>query len=250
MTDIEQKVEPKKSTIFKPTYKIPSPELRFSPYAYAKMVFMRDMSNNEVGGFGITYPEDPLLVEDFILVPQEVGPASVEFNDIGVADFIERMMEFNIPPLQCMRIWIHTHPGSMNTPSSTDEATFFRVFGKCDWAIMFILAQNDKTFCALQHNIIPASRVNINTSIDFATPFIGSNQEEWVKEYTSMVKETKIFVSTSYPITSRKVLTKAEQEERKNLLNKVFDDYGAYGGIGEISDDEWFLKYGGTYGQI
>ena len=249
--ETEKKKDPIKVTYSQPKFNIPSPRLRFSAYAYAKMVFMRDMSNNEVGGFGITYPEDPLLVEDFILVPQEVSSASVEFDDTGVADFVERMMEFNIPPAQCMRIWIHTHPGSMNSPSTTDEVTFFNVFSKCDWAIMFILAQNDKTFCALQHNTIPACRINIETGVDFSAPFIGSNQEEWLTEYTTMVKECKILAPASYPI-KRRGESKEDEARRAAILEKYDDEFGKLDCIGEIVDEEWLLGrgYGGHYGSL
>ena len=44
------------------------PVLRFSPTAWAKLLFMRDMTDNEVGGFGITQADDLLFVADFVLV--------------------------------------------------------------------------------------------------------------------------------------------------------------------------------------
>lgn len=40
-----------------------SPILRFSPYAWAKLLFLRDRGPTEVGGFGIASPEDLLLVK-------------------------------------------------------------------------------------------------------------------------------------------------------------------------------------------
>ena len=44
------------------------PALRFSPYAWAKLLYLRDRGDTEVGGFGISCPEDLLLVEDVRLV--------------------------------------------------------------------------------------------------------------------------------------------------------------------------------------
>ena len=44
------------------------PSLRFSPTAWAKLVFLRDITDNEVGGFGITEADDLLFVTDFALV--------------------------------------------------------------------------------------------------------------------------------------------------------------------------------------
>jgi hypothetical protein len=38
------------------------PVLRFSPTAWTKLVYFRDKSENEVGGFGITRPGDLLCI--------------------------------------------------------------------------------------------------------------------------------------------------------------------------------------------
>ena len=45
--------------------------LRFSPTAWAKLLYFRDKSDNEVGGFGISDPEDLLFVKEFVAVKQE-----------------------------------------------------------------------------------------------------------------------------------------------------------------------------------
>ena len=59
--------------------------LRFSPTAWAKLLYFRDKSNNEVGGFGITEPDDLLYVTDFLTVKQKVSGVSVSFDDEAVA---------------------------------------------------------------------------------------------------------------------------------------------------------------------
>src|SRR4051812_35743192 len=41
-----------------------SKRLRFSPTAWAKLLFLRDIGDTEVGGFGITPADDLLFVED------------------------------------------------------------------------------------------------------------------------------------------------------------------------------------------
>src|SRR5947209_14095353 len=46
---------------------------------------------------------------------------------------------------QFARLFMHTHPGNSPQPSATDEETFARVFGRCDWAVMFILARDRKS---------------------------------------------------------------------------------------------------------
>ena len=41
------------------------PVLRFSPTAWAKLLFFRDRGDCEIGGFGITGADDLLRIEDF-----------------------------------------------------------------------------------------------------------------------------------------------------------------------------------------
>ena len=63
--------------------------LRFSPTAWAKLLYFRDKSDNEVGGFGITEPDDLLFVKEFVTVKQEVTPVSVKFDDEAVGNHFE-----------------------------------------------------------------------------------------------------------------------------------------------------------------
>ena len=51
--------------------KPPGPSLRFSPLAWAKLLFLRDFGDTEVGGFGIASDNDLLLIEDVQLVGQQ-----------------------------------------------------------------------------------------------------------------------------------------------------------------------------------
>ncbi len=45
-----------------------TPALRFSPTAWAKLLFLRDYGDTEVGGFGISASHDLLLINDIQLV--------------------------------------------------------------------------------------------------------------------------------------------------------------------------------------
>ena len=116
------------------------PSLRFTPYTWAKLLFLRDAGPTEVGGFGISAADDLLLIEDIQLVRQCCTRTSVVFDDAAVADHFDACVDAGLPPERFARIWIHTHPGSSPEPSHTDEQTFARVFGGCDWAVMAILA--------------------------------------------------------------------------------------------------------------
>ena len=167
-------------------------ELRFTPYAWAKMLYMRDKTRNEVGAFGITDEHDLLLVRDIVLPKQTVGPASVKFDDESVADFFEDQVEAGRRPDQFARIWIHTHPGMSCTPSGVDEATFKDVFGSCDWSAMVIIGTNDDVYCRLVMDSGPIRRCVLPTDIDYTTTFDGTNEESWKEEYEGNV-ETQVF---------------------------------------------------------
>jgi proteasome lid subunit RPN8/RPN11 len=165
-------------------------KLRFSPTAWAKFLFMRDVGNTEVGGFAITMPDDLLYVDDFVLPKQECGMASVEFDNESVADLVDDMIDEGLRPEQFLRIWIHTHPSMSASPSKTDEDTFERVFGKCDWAIMAIISSNGDKYCRLQINAGPMpGSIEIPIEVDYESyDFPASDSGKWEKEYKEKVE--------------------------------------------------------------
>ena len=155
------------------------------------------MTNNEVGGFGITEADDLLFVTDFILVKQKVTAISISFEDDSVADFFDDQVEAGRKPEQFARIWLHTHPGNSPEPSITDENTFTRVFGICDWAIMFIIAQDKSTYVRLRFNAGPGGEIKIPVCIDYNCEFDAADFEIWQQQYLANVIEDKIFKLTS-----------------------------------------------------
>ena len=177
----------------------PPAPLRFTPYAWAKLLFLRDAGDAEVGGFGISSVEDLLLVEDICLVAQTCSVASVKFDDSEVADFFDRQVDMGRLPEEFGRIWIHTHPGDSPTPSSTDETTFARCFGRADWSVMFILACGGKTYARLQLSVGPGADVLLPVEVDFGCTFDGTDPESWQAEYEALVTEERVFVPQKEP---------------------------------------------------
>jgi len=161
--------------------------LRFSPTAWAKLLFFRDRGNSEIGGFGVTARSDLLFVQEFATVRQEDSMASIAFDDEAVADFFEQQVEAGRRPDRFARIWLHTHPGDSPRPSTTDEETFERVFGHCDWAVMFVLAASGKTYARLRFNVGPGGSVQIPVEIDFDCEFGPSDREAWEAEYKANI---------------------------------------------------------------
>jgi hypothetical protein len=86
------------------------------------------------------------------------------------------------------RIWVHTHPGSSPQPSNTDEATFERVFGGSDWAVMFILACGGQCYARLRYNVGPGADMELPVQVEYSRPFEGSNLELWSEEYLANVQ--------------------------------------------------------------
>lgn len=162
--------------------------LRFSPTAWAKLVYLRDAGPSEIGGFAITPTEDPMLIADIRLVKQRCSVASVEFDDEAVADFFDDQIDAGLRPNQFARIWVHTHPGECPLPSWLDEETFARVFQKPDWAIMFILARGGNTYARVRYNTGPCAESLLNVNVDYTRPFTGSDVSAWHQEYTTCVQ--------------------------------------------------------------
>ena len=136
----------------------------------------------------MTTPDDLLKVVDFVTVKQQVTMASVSFDDQAVADFFDTQVDAGRKPEQFARIWLHTHPGDCPQPSSTDEETFARVFGACQWAVMFVLARGGKSYARLRFNVGPGGHMPLPVDVDFAGPFGPSQREAWEAEYKANIE--------------------------------------------------------------
>jgi len=186
--NLKQAKQSSSSQVEKNSERTRRPALKFSPTAWAKLLYFRDKSDNEVSGFGITEPDDLLCVRDFITVKQEVTPVSVKFDDEAVADLFENQVDLGRRSEQFARIWLHSHPGDSPEPSIIDKETFERVFGGCQWAVMFILARNNHTYAKLSFNVRPGGYVLIPTAIDYSHEFGPSSRKEWDAKYSANIQ--------------------------------------------------------------
>ena len=144
------------------------PVLTFAPLAWLKLQFFCQVGTTEIGGFGISAARDLLYVRDFITVLQHVTPVTVCFDDAAVADHFDACVDRGINPSRCGRIWLHTHPGDSVTPSGTDEETFARVFGACDWSVMFILGRTGHTYAHLAFSAGPGGQILLPVQVDWS----------------------------------------------------------------------------------
>ncbi|MDB5385325.1 MAG: hypothetical protein JWM11_971 [Planctomycetaceae bacterium] len=152
------------------------------------MLFLRDVGSTEVGGFGLTNPQDLLFVEDFVMVQQVCSAVTVAFDDDSVAEFFDQQIDAGRRPETFGRVWIHSHPGTSAEPSNVDEETFARVFGRSDWAVMAILARGGQTYARLQYHVGPGGSLQIPVAVDWSQPFEATDWTAWQQEYVDNVR--------------------------------------------------------------
>ena len=244
----QKELPTKKSSRLREYERPAKPVLRFSPTAWAKLIFFRDRGDTEISGFGITEPDDLLYVTDFVTIKQDATVASISLDDEAVANFFETQVDAGRKPEQFFRIWLHTHPGDSPNPSGTDEETFARVFGRCDWVIMFIVAEDGKTYARLRFNLGPGGELLIPVCVDYSCSFGPTDRNVWEAEYKANIKTTswsrglvcdnEFLVDSKEPALSDYSLPKdlleqleeMEPEERKAVLDELAVRPGLWAG--------------------
>jgi hypothetical protein len=173
------------------------PVLTFAPLAWLKLLDFCHSGDTEVGGFGISSATDFLYIQDFVTVRQQVTPVTVRFDDAAVADYFDACVDQGLSLSRCGRIWLHTHPGASVMPSGTDEDTFARVFGACDWAVMFILGRTGRTYARLAFSAGPGGQLLLPVEVDWAAwPDVLSekygpleaHRDQWRQEYAANIQ--------------------------------------------------------------
>ena len=132
--------------------------------------------------------DDLLYVKEFVTIKQDTTIVTISLDDEAVADHFDEQVDMGRKPEQFFRIWCHTHPGDSPTPSGTDESTFQRVFGMCDWGVMFVLAEGGKTYARLRFNVGPGGQVMIPVVADYSQPFDKSDPDSWEAEYQKNIR--------------------------------------------------------------
>ena len=173
----------------------PRRRLTFSPLAWLKLQFLCHAGPTEVAAFGQAAADDPLYLDDVLVVRQRCTPVTVAFDDEAVADLFDQMVDAGIPPGRFARVWLHTHPGASVEPTGTDEETFRRVFGGCDWAVMAILGRTGNTFARLTFNSGPGGSLTLPVHVDWtawpATAHLLAGQvARWEQQYAERVEST------------------------------------------------------------
>jgi len=164
------------------------PTIRFTPFAWSKLLFLRDCGSTEVSGFGIHATNDLLLVEEVRMVKQHCTSASVQFTDTAAQELLENSALDRIHDERSGCIWIHTHPGDCARPSDADEETFTRCLQSFHWAVMFIIAANGDTYARLQFNLGPGCSRRLMVDVDYSAEFRPTDFAGWKSEYNANVE--------------------------------------------------------------
>lgn len=128
-------------------------KLKFLPEVFRTLKTLCAHYDHEIGCFGITSPDDPLLVIDLAFPKQKVSATEVDFDEDDVSRIVTEYAMKGHPADQITNIWIHTHPGSSAKPSGTDEKTFANSYSSQPLAVMFILAKGGETFTRIRTTI-------------------------------------------------------------------------------------------------
>ena len=201
-------------------------------YAFAKLLWFRKNchENNvldtkyvksdflEVSLMGVSQSDegDGLLnIEDFICVPQECSTGLTEPTDEGMALYFEEMMlDKNIMPNRCGRVWAHTHPGISPTPSGTDRETFSKWFKDAEFAVMYILAEG-ADHCEVKHTSKQFG--SMTTSV---TTYVLLNKRD--------PSDKAMFISTQFAFEMDKLSVKMQESFGSFVQSVVFADYSKF----------------------
>ncbi len=173
--------------------------LKFTPYARAKLQFICDHYDHEVGAMGIAATADPFLVTDLFVPKQECSDAFVAMDANDLADsmfmvYCDPSGPHKLKPHQVGRIFIHTHPKGCNSPSLHDENIFAESFGSQPWAMMVILPKGGPLYSRIR--IAIGNDINlqlmIKDSLVLDGDFPAANRAEWQKEVDSKIT-VKVF---------------------------------------------------------
>jgi hypothetical protein len=151
------------------------------------LTYWRDRGPTEVGAFGISAPDDLLLIEDVRLVRQLCTSVSVQLDDAAVAEFFDEQVDQGLRPEQFARIWIHTHPANCAEPSLVDEVAFTRVFGATDWSVMCIVPRRGPAYMRLEFHVGPSGTIRLPVEIDNSCTAGACDVSAWNAEYQRCV---------------------------------------------------------------
>ncbi len=211
-------------------------ELQLTPYAWAKLQYLCHCVPTEIGAMGIGLSrEEPLIITDLVVPHQEVSGVCTKFDDLPFNNLLDELCDpegkHKLHPVQCSRVWFHTHPGFSPSPSATDEETFeSRWASKCSWAVMAILASDGSMYARLARNaggLRTAHQIPIAVAWD--QPFPASDHAAWLADVGQKLREVDIqsYVPAGIPCVMRDYYTEPPLSRFSDPVHDdlIFEDW-------------------------
>ena len=211
--------------------------LRFSPRAWAKLIWLRDRGNTEISVFGVSRLTDLLYVEDVKIIKQVASVATFDFDEAYLNHYLVDMVQAGHQPCEVFRIWIHTHPGGAS-PSGVDIETFDRTTKNADWGVMCIVGKDDAKYARLRLRVSDgaiAVDVELDVKVDWSGEFVGvanENAQKWNAEYKECV---------SHRVVTPHVVVGGHQGYRQGMDCGWYDAWDVPYGEPEYPGDSGFL---------
>ena len=176
--------------------------LRFTPYVWAKLLFLQDVSNTAMGGFGICDHGDLFLVRDFALIEQVSTCLTVKFSDKKLNNFYETRLEANSMSDQLSLIWIQTNPDSFPSSSLWEKQELGHLFKQRDWFVTAEFGTEGQAKASMHFRIgsrsaNPRVETQLDVEVDYQAMFPKSNHQMWLDEYKANVRCLDPFASES-----------------------------------------------------
>jgi proteasome lid subunit RPN8/RPN11 len=216
--------------------------LTLSELAYKKLKWMLGKigQRGEMSAFGVTREGEPLYVEDWVIVKQEVSSCHTEMDDDSLSDMIVQMAGKGIEPVRCGRVWLHTHPDGVHSPSGTDELQFKELFDQMSHGVMVIAAGDNWWYARM--SVRSSEGIRAEKVLSIVVDWAGVANEAWDREY-----EEKVLIYVPKPPEVKKNVAQVGRDGERWL--KGFESKGM--SAKEIVDRQWNAandSYGYGYG--
>ncbi|KKL14866.1 hypothetical protein LCGC14_2511360, partial [marine sediment metagenome] len=157
----------------------------------------------EVSGVFTSSKDTPFHVVDFDLLEQECETTETIIEDTAFVKYMSEKAKKGIDPGRCMRIWVHTHPFSVDdpVPSQQDETTFDKLMEqKPDWSIMLIVGPGGHYGVARCRLVgAPTTYISAPVNISILEQSLPIHKK-WDKVHRPLVTK-KVLACTSSPMT-------------------------------------------------
>lgn len=215
---------------------------KFTPYAYQKVIYLRDLGDTEVSFFCVVDENEPNVICDVQLVKQVGSVATTDMDGAGLTEYLSRMDDQGFSPGHCFRVWLHTHPGDSPEPSGTDWTQYekLKTTYEYPWFAMLIISRTGKKFGRMFFSQGPGGESEVKWDVDWGYPGEEVIFEDWDEEYKTYVEVSKPKIVHAAPTKYAKgyeaIDWKKRWEDHHNHNYK--DDWNGWDELDEVDQQK------------